>query len=141
MVLPNVSVYRVRVRKRLDANPAEVCTAVTPDMIASLVLLYHGAALRASMNILPLPTSPFLQQCVRPLNLGVLVDFPLETRYPLVWDTLTRRTHRAEARGAMERGRILRILWGELVKSCTVRGPAELELLRVGANVGVKRQL
>lgn len=60
MDLAKVSVYRVRVRKRLDAKPTEVCTAVTPDMITSLVLFYQGVALRAPMNILPLPTGPFL---------------------------------------------------------------------------------
>jgi len=61
MSLANVSVNRVRVRERLDANPADVCTAVTSDMVAPLVLLYHGIALRTPMNILPLLTSPFLQ--------------------------------------------------------------------------------
>ena len=79
MGLANVSVDRVSVRERLDASPTDVCTAVTPDMVAPLVLLYHGVALRAPMNILPLPTSPFLQQRVRLLHLGFLVDFPLET--------------------------------------------------------------
>lgn len=112
MDLANVSVDRVRVRKRLDANPADVCTTVTLDMIAPLVLLYHGVALRATMNILPLPASPFLQQCVRFLHLDVLINPPLETRYALVWNTLACRTYRAKARRAMERGRICQILWG-----------------------------
>jgi hypothetical protein len=93
MGLANVSIDRVRVRKRLDANPADVCTAVTSDMIAPLVLLYHGVTLGAPMNVLPLPTSPFLQQRIRLLHLGVLVNFPLETRYALVWDALARRTY------------------------------------------------
>jgi len=93
MGLTNVSVNRVRVRKGLDANPTDVCTAVTPDMIAPLILLYHGVALGAPLNIFPLPTSPFLQQRIRLLHLGVLVNFPLKTRYALVWDTLTRGTH------------------------------------------------
>ena len=93
MSLTNVSINRVCVRKRLDANPADVCTAVTPDMVAPLVLLYHGVALGAPLNIPPLPTSPFLQQRIRLLHLGVLVDFPLETRYVLVWDALARGTY------------------------------------------------
>jgi len=110
-------------------------------MVASLVLLYHGAALRAPMNVLPFPTSPFLQQSVSLLYLGVLVNFPLKARYALVWKTLTRRTYRAETRRAMERGRIFRILRGKLIESCAVRSHAKLELLRVKANVSVKCQL
>ena len=93
MGLANVSVDRVRVRKRLDANPADVCAAVTPDMVAPLVLFYHSVTLGAPLNILPLPTSPLLQQRIRLLHLGILVNFPLETRYALVWDTLTRRAY------------------------------------------------
>ena len=141
MSLTNVSINRVCVRKRLDANPADVCTTMAPDMVAPLVLLYHGATLWAPMNILPLPTSPLLQQRVRLLYLGVLVNFPLETRYALVWNTLTRRTYRAETRRAMERGRVFRILRGELIESCAVRSHAEFELVRVDANVSVECQL
>ena len=141
MSLADMSINGVCVRKRLDANPADVCTAVTPDMVAPLILLYHGVALRAPMNILSLPTSPLLQQRVCLLHLDVLVNFPLETRYALVWESLTRRTYRAETRRAMERRGIIGILRGELIESCAVGGHAELELLRVNANVGVKCQL
>ena len=141
MSLANMSVNRVCVRKRLDANPADVCTAVTPDVVAPLVLLYHRVALRTPMDVLPLPTSPFLQQRVRPLHLGVLVDFPFETRHALVRDTLTRRAYRTETRRAVKRGWIFRILRGELIEPHAVGGPAELEFLRVGTNMGVKCHL
>jgi len=93
MGLANVSVDRVSVSKGLDANPTDVCTAVTPDMVAPLVLLYHGVTLGAPLNILPLPTSPFLQQRICLLHLCVLVNLPLETSYAFVWDTLTRGAH------------------------------------------------
>jgi len=61
MSLAKVSVNRVRIRKRLDAKPAKVCAAVTPDVIAPLVLLYQGVTLRAPMNVFPLPTGPLFQ--------------------------------------------------------------------------------
>ena len=93
MGLANVSVYRVRIRKRLDANPTNVCTTVAPDMVAPLVLLYHGVTLGAPMNVLPLPTCPLLQQRIRLLHLGVLVYLPIEACHALVWDTLARGTH------------------------------------------------
>jgi len=141
MGLTKVSIDRVRIGKRLDANPAEVRATVTPDMITPLVLLYQGVTLRAPVNILPLPIGPFLQQRVRLLHLGVLVDLPLETRDTFVWDTLTSGAHRAKTGWAMKGGRVYRILFGEHVESCTVRGRAELEFLRVGANVSVEYQL
>jgi len=106
MSLANMRVDSVSVGKRLDTNPADVCTAVTPDMVAPLVLLYHGVTLRAPMNVLPLLAIPLLQQRVSLLYLGVLVNLPLETRYALVWSTLTRGTYRTKARRAMECERI-----------------------------------
>lgn len=41
----------------------------------------------------------------------------------------------------MERGGVCRILRGERIEPRAVRSSAELEFLRVGANVGVKYQL
>jgi len=141
MGLTKVSVDRVRIRKRLDTNPAEVCTAVTPDMIAPLVLLYQRIALGAPMNVLPLPVGPLFQQRIRLLHLRVLVNFPLETRHSFVWDTLTSRAYRAKTGWAMERRGFYRIFWRKHIESRAVGRPAKLEFLRVGANVSVEYQL